>query len=35
MLNKDRDGKASPFVMLFVILLGRVSMGLGVVTPSS
>jgi len=34
-LNKDRDGKASLFVMLLVILLERFSMLLGVVTPSS
>jgi len=36
MLNKDRDGKASPFVMLLVILLGMTSMVLDVVVmPSS
>jgi len=33
MLNKDRDLEASLLVMLLVILLGRASMVLGVVTP--
>jgi len=35
MLNKDRDGKASPFIMLLVTLFGMASMVLGVVVMSS
>jgi len=36
MLNKDRDGKNSPFVILLVALLGMGCMVLGVVVmPSS
>jgi len=36
MINKDKDGKASPFVMLLVTLLGLASMVWGeVVMPSS
>jgi len=35
MLNKERDGEASPFDMLLVILLRMVSMVLGEVVMSS
>jgi len=35
MLNKDRDEKASPFVMLLVTLLGMAFMVLGVMVMHS